>query len=142
MSKPSSANAGSCARTPSNPPHERGKSSYHEPKRASTRSTSISYVDDHALPERSPSVAASPSSTVIESFPSNSAPPASPLERPPWPASALRCSPPCHDAMRSTQASIRKHHAPAASTSNTPTHSSLPTAVIGDSCQRDARDGL
>src|SRR3954447_14811319 len=36
-SKPSSASSGSTLATPRKPPHERGKSSYHEPKRASTR---------------------------------------------------------------------------------------------------------
>ena len=39
---------------PSNPPHERGNSSYHAPKRASGRSTSSSYVSDHVFSERSP----------------------------------------------------------------------------------------
>src|ERR671934_249109 len=42
MSKPSSRSLGSCSCTPRKPPHERGKSSYQEPKRASVRSTSTS----------------------------------------------------------------------------------------------------
>src|SRR4051795_11819251 len=39
MSKPSSAICGTTRRTPSKPPHERGNNSYHELKRARSRST-------------------------------------------------------------------------------------------------------
>src|SRR5206468_6406533 len=139
---PSSASLGRTARTPSKPPHERGKSSYHAPKRASSRSTSTSYVGDTAFSERSPAGTASASSTVRLSRPSSTAPSYSSPARSVCPPSTLRRSSSWKEATRSTQASTRKHHTPQLSTAKEPSHSSLPSASSGSSRQRPPPGGL
>src|SRR6476646_119732 len=136
MSKPSAASSGSTSATPLKPPHERGKSSYHEPKRPSTRSTSTEYVVDHAFSDRVPAGAASAFSTVSSSSPSSTAPSDSSLPRSAWPAATLRRSSSWYEATRSTHASIRKLQSPGRSTSNEPAQTSLPSGSSGDSLQR------
>src|SRR5918995_2040028 len=116
-SKPSPASCGSTLSTPLNPPHERGKSSYQEPNAARSRSTSTTYVSDHVFSWRSPDGAASASSTVSDSTPSNSAPSASSELMSACPASDLRRTSHWYDATRSTHASMRKHHRPHSSAS-------------------------
>src|SRR3954451_13760825 len=106
-SKTSSASSGRTRRTPLNPPQERGKSSYQEPKRAIVRSTSTAYVADHVFACRSWFVAASASSTVSSSAPSSCAPSDSSLLTSSWPASTLRRSSSWNESTRSTHASIR-----------------------------------
>src|SRR5579871_2196566 len=135
-SKPSSAKRGSCSRTPSKPPHDRGKSSYHDPKRASGRSTSTSYVSDHVFSERSPVGSASASSTVTSRRLRRTAPSESSPARSVCPAVTLRCSSVWNEATRSTHASMRKHQRPGRSTSNVPVHRSLPCGTRGDSVHR------
>ena len=82
--------------------HERGKSSYHEPKRASGRSTAISYVADFAFSERSPAGAASASSTDSRSRPRRTAPSGKLAREVCCPAATLRCSSVWNEATRST----------------------------------------
>src|SRR5262249_19203447 len=125
-SKPSSAKRGRSSRMPANPPQERGKSSYHEPKRPRTRSTSTGYVADHAFSERAPPGAASAVSTVSWSSSRRTAPSDNSPARSAWLAATLRRSSSWNDATRSTHASIPKLHAPGASTSNHPLQRQLP----------------
>ena len=112
-SKPSSAKRGSSLRTPAKPPHERGKSSYHEPKRRE-HAVDVHRVRRRRTPSRtaSPAGAASAFSTVSSSSPSSTAPSDSSLARSAWPAATLRRSSSWNEATRSTHASIRKLQQP------------------------------
>src|SRR4051812_44333210 len=113
--------------TPAKPPHERGKSSYHDPKRAIARSTSTGYVGDDAFPNRSPALAASAFSIVSFGSPRRTPPSVSSLERSFCPASTFRRSSSWNDAIRSTHASTRYHQVPQRSTGNDPDQRSLPS---------------
>src|SRR6266852_4283243 len=141
-SKPSSASGGSTARTPSKPPQERGKSSYHAPKRASGRSTSTWSVSDQAFPNRSSERSASASSIVKVSRPSMASSSASSLVRSVSPAPSLRLSSSWNEATRSTHASMRYDQPPQRSTRNDPDHSSLPSEASGSLSQRVTPAGL
>src|SRR5438477_2550467 len=141
-SKPSSLSFGSTVRTPANPPHERGKSSYHAPKRASSRSTSTVYEAETVFSERSPAAAASASSSITLSRSSSTAPSASSPARSSCPPATFRRSSSWNEATRSTHASTRYVHSPGTSTENEPAHSSFPSGWSGASAHFLAPRGL
>ena len=139
-SKPSSASCGSDALDAAKPPHERGKSSYHAPKRASSR------VDVDAEPRVELGlpvpVRRSDGERLLEdnaSSPSSARPPRARPSRSVCPPASLRVTSSCHDAIRSVHAASVNVQRPGASTVNEPRQRSLPSGSSGASRQRRAR---